>query len=85
MVAKLRTEGYNVSGHEPLKSAPRGYPKDHPRVELLRMKDLLVGFNWPPAKWLSTRKAFTRIVDSWHAGAPILEWMDRVVGPSTER
>ncbi|HMI33313.1 MAG TPA: DUF2461 domain-containing protein [Propionibacteriaceae bacterium] len=36
----LRQRGFEV-GHgmgEPLKTAPRGYPRDHPRVDLLRQK-----------------------------------------------
>ena len=40
MLHDLRQRGFEV-GHgmsEPLKTAPRGYPKDHPRVDLLRQK-----------------------------------------------
>ncbi len=83
-VRELRAAGYDVSGHDPLTSAPRGYPRDHPRIEFLRLKDLLVGRNYPPGPWLATRRAYNRIVESWRAGAPVLEWMDRVVGPSGE-
>jgi hypothetical protein len=30
-----------------LKSAPRGYPKDHPRADLLRKKDMAAWKKWP--------------------------------------
>jgi uncharacterized protein (TIGR02453 family) len=84
IVGDLRANGFNVDGHDSLKSAPRGYPKDHPRVEFLRLKDLLVGIDHPPRKWLATRQALTRVVAPWRAAAPMLDWMDRVVGPSAE-
>jgi uncharacterized protein (TIGR02453 family) len=80
----LRAMRFNVDGHDPLKSAPRGYPKDHPRVEFLRLRDLLVGMNYPPRKWLATRGALDRVVGPWRAAAPLLAWMDRVVGPASE-
>ncbi len=31
VVERLRAEGLEVGGGQALKSAPRGYPKDHPR------------------------------------------------------
>ena len=37
-----------------LKTAPRGYPKDHPRIELLRYKGLITWRTWPPGPWLGT-------------------------------
>ena len=40
--AALATAGLEVAGLS-LKTAPRGYPKDHPRIELLRRKQLIVG------------------------------------------
>jgi uncharacterized protein (TIGR02453 family) len=40
LVKALRAKGIGVSSRESLKSAPRGYAKDHPRIELLRHKGL---------------------------------------------
>lgn len=67
-----------------LKTAPRGYPRDHPRVELLRHKSLTTMRTFEPARWLGTRAAGTRIVDVWRAGAPLNRWLAEHVGPSTE-
>ena len=83
IVARLRKGRYEVGGSA-LKTAPRGYPKDHPRVELLRHKGLFVGKSCPPAKWHSTRAALGRITDIWRAGAPANDWLNNHVGPSTE-
>ena len=43
VIAALEKKGVDVSGHDSLKTAPKGYPKDHARIELLRYKGL-VGF-----------------------------------------
>ena len=66
-----------------LKTAPRGYPKDHPRIELLRRKGLVVGREWPLAKWMHTKAVVGRVRDTWRAAAPMNEWLDAHVGPST--
>src|SRR5262249_54724411 len=70
-------------GGRALKTAPKGYPKDHPRIELLRMKGLTVGKSWPPAKWMQTSKAKDRILEAWHASDPVNAWLAKHVGPST--
>ncbi len=43
VVERLRAEGLEVGGGQALKSAPRGYPRDHPRSELRRCKGLMAG------------------------------------------
>ena len=57
IVAEARTHKLDVTGHDTLKTAPRGYPKDHPRIDLLRYKGLIAWKEWPPGAWLGTRKA----------------------------
>jgi uncharacterized protein (TIGR02453 family) len=47
LVAERRKAGVEVTAHESLKTAPRGYPKDHPRIELLRLKGLITWREWP--------------------------------------
>jgi uncharacterized protein (TIGR02453 family) len=75
--------GLQLTAHESLKTAPRGYPKDHPRIELLRMKGLIVWREWPPAAWLGTAKAKDRVVEFLRASAPLRKWLDDHVGDST--
>jgi uncharacterized protein (DUF2461 family) len=74
--AKLESIG------DALKSAPRGYPRDHPRIDLLRCKGLALGRPFPPAGWTSSRRALDRIVAVWEAAGPVNEWMNAHVGPS---
>jgi uncharacterized protein (TIGR02453 family) len=82
IVAEARTHKLDITGHDTLKTAPRGYPKDHPRIELLRNKGLIAWREWPPAAWLGTRKAKDRVVDFLHAARPLNEWLAAHVGPS---
>ena len=80
IVATLRTGGAEVRAHDTLKTAPRGYPKDHPRIELLRHKGLIAWWQFPPAPWLATPKAKDRVVTSLRVGRPLLDWLDHHVG-----
>jgi uncharacterized protein (TIGR02453 family) len=80
IVAALRQGGYEVGAHEVLKTAPRGYPKDHPRIELLTQKGLVMSKSWPAAAWLGTRRAKDRIVTCLEAARPLNAWLERNVG-----
>jgi uncharacterized protein (TIGR02453 family) len=82
-LAELRAHGYEVGG-EALKTAPRGFARDHPRVALLRHKGVTVGRTYGPARWLSTRACRTRITDVWSAAVAVNRWLNRHVGPTTE-
>jgi uncharacterized protein (TIGR02453 family) len=83
IAAKATKAGMQVTAHESLKSAPRGYPRDHPRIELLRMKGLVTWREWPVAAWMGTAKAKDRVVGFLHDAAPLRAWLDKHVGAST--
>ena len=80
IVADLHRAGYQTMAHEVLKTAPRGFPKDHPRIELLRHKGIAMMKSWPVGAWLGTRKAKDRVVTALRAAAPLNEWLARHVG-----
>jgi uncharacterized protein (TIGR02453 family) len=82
LAAPLVRAGYRLTAIDELKTAPRGYPKDHPRIDFLRRKGLVVMRDHPPAAWLHTASAKGRIVKDWRAAAPLCRWLDRHVGPS---
>jgi uncharacterized protein (TIGR02453 family) len=77
IVADLRAGGYEVGAHEVLKTAPKGFPKDHPRIDLLRHKGLVMSRSWPVARWLSTAKAKDRVVAALEAARPLNAWLER--------
>ena len=54
---RLAAAGYDITAIDELKTAPRGYAEDHPRIELLRRKGLVAMRSWPVAKWLHTSKS----------------------------
>jgi len=80
IVTTIRGQGYGCAVNDPLKTAPKGYPKEHPRIELLKGKGITVWQSWPPASWLGTRKAEDRVVSVLRAAAPLNQWLAKYVG-----
>ena len=79
IVAKLAKAGYKIEG-EQLKSRPRGYDADHPRIDLLRHKSLTAGLYFGAPDWLAKREALTRVKKAWTALRPLNTWIDEHVG-----
>jgi uncharacterized protein (TIGR02453 family) len=77
--AKVETFG------EVLKTAPRGYPKDHARVGLLRHKALFGGRRLDPgSKGITARRALDHARATWEACGPMNAWLDEYVGAPRE-
>ena len=69
---------------EALKTAPRGYPRDHPRVQLLRHKSLVAGSRLAPrARGIGRDAALDHVRGTWNACAPMNAWLDAHVGGPT--
>ena len=81
LVAAARTEGLEVVG-ESLRTAPRGYPREHPRGELLRHKALVAGRSLPGMTGIGRDEALEHVAASWRAAEPLNAWLDEHVGPS---
>jgi uncharacterized protein (TIGR02453 family) len=82
LLKELRSKRIQVTAQETLKSAPRGYPSDHPRIELLRFKGLTAWKEWPVGAWLATAASKQRIVDFLRASASLRDWLASHVGPA---
>jgi uncharacterized protein (TIGR02453 family) len=80
IVATIRSSGVETMGHGVLKTAPKGYPKDHPRIELLRFKGIVAWREWPAGAWLGTKKAKDRVTDLFRAAEPLTAWLSTHVG-----
>jgi uncharacterized protein (TIGR02453 family) len=78
----VRAYDVTVSGHDVLKTAPRGYAADHPRIDLLRWKGLTAWQEWPVEPWLGTAAAKTRITGFFAAARPLDAWLAEHVGGS---
>lgn len=79
IVDGLHGAGYQTMAHEVLKTAPKGFPKDHPRIDLLRHKGIAMMKDWPVGAWLGTAEAKERVVTTLRAGVPLNEWLARYV------
>jgi uncharacterized protein (TIGR02453 family) len=74
IVGGLREAGLNVGGN-PLKTAPKGYPADHPRIEYLRWREVTAGRSWPIEPWIATPGAKDRILETWAHLKPFSSWL----------
>jgi len=81
-IAAIEKEGIGVSGRDVLKSAPRGYPADHPRIGLLRYKGIVAWKEWPVETWLETAAARDRVAGFLRATRPLTTWLAGNVGSS---
>jgi uncharacterized protein (TIGR02453 family) len=67
---------------EALKTAPRGYPRDHQRIALLRRKALIAGRRLPAEGGIGRDAALEHVAGTWRAAAPVNAWLDANVGQS---
>jgi uncharacterized protein (TIGR02453 family) len=82
LVAKAEKAGLEVWG-ESLATAPRGYPKDHEQIELLRRKSLSLGATLESEHGITRADGLRFVTRTWRAAAPVTGWLDEHVGPST--
>ena len=79
IVTSLRRKGYRVDTHERLAAVPRGYRADHPRADLLRMKDIHAGKTLTPGT-LRNAAAVGRIRRAMADAQPLVDWLRAHVG-----
>jgi len=75
VIARIEKADITVHGHGALKSAPRGYPADHPRIALLRYKGLTAWKQWPVEPWLETAAAKDRLISFFRTVQPLCSWL----------
>jgi uncharacterized protein (TIGR02453 family) len=76
---ELRGQDIDVRSHDMLVRVPTGYPKDLPRAELLRYKDLVAWRDWKVGSWLGTAKDKTRVEEFFRTCAPLNDWLQKHV------
>ena len=70
----LRADGWDVGGDR-LKTSPRGYAADHPRIELLRHRSLTAGRSHGFEPVIHTPELLDVVRDDWRALRPLVEWV----------
>ncbi|WP_227996803.1 DUF2461 domain-containing protein [Nocardia australiensis] len=78
ILAKLTTVGLTVGGDK-LKTKPKGYEADHPRIDLLRHKSITCGKEFGAPAWLDTPRASKEVHKAWENMRPLVEWLAAVV------
>jgi len=81
-IAKAERAGLEVWS-ESLATAPRGYPRDHARIELLRRRNLTLGARIEARAGISRDDGLRFVTRTWQAAAPVTLWLDQHVGEST--
>jgi uncharacterized protein (TIGR02453 family) len=71
-----------VVSFDQLKTAPRGWSRDHPRIDLLRRKGLALYEDLGAGRWLHRPEALDRITALWRRADPLVQWLDTNVGPT---
>jgi uncharacterized protein (DUF2461 family) len=82
LVAAAEKAGLELWG-DSVATAPRGYPKDHDRIELLRRKSLSLGATLEPGRGISRTDGLRFVTKTWRAAAPVTGWLHDHVGAST--
>jgi uncharacterized protein (TIGR02453 family) len=77
LLRKLEKEGFEVGGEE-LKTSPRGYDAGHPRIHLLRRKQLFVGRSYGFEDDAINAGLVDRVRADWRALRPLVSWLSAV-------
>ncbi|GAA14537.1 MULTISPECIES: DUF2461 domain-containing protein [Gordonia] len=76
IVRKLAKAGWEIGGDR-LKTAPRGYDADHPRIELLRHKSLFAGRDYGFDEVIHTPTLVDRVRKDWRETNTLVDWIVR--------
>jgi uncharacterized protein (TIGR02453 family) len=83
LLDELAEAGVELSRHDMLKSAPRGFSRDHPEIDLLRRKHFAVMQQRDVGPWLHSEEALSFVQGSWRRMKSWTVWLAENVGPST--
>ncbi len=75
LITRLGKAGFEISG-EQLRTTPRGYAADHPRIDLLRRKQLLAGKSYGFADFIHTSELLDHVRADWRALKPLVAWLE---------
>ena len=74
LLASLRRKGFELHGDR-VRTTPRGFSADHPRIETLRLKEVMVTRDHGDPDWLGTKRALTEVRRVWRDVRPLVDWV----------
>ena len=79
ILTKLERAGFEVGGDR-LKTSPRGYDTDHPRIELLRHRSLTVMKDYGFEPVIHTSALLDAVRTDWKSARPLVDWLTARLG-----
>jgi uncharacterized protein (TIGR02453 family) len=79
IIRSLQRKGWELGG-ETLKTSPRGYGADHPRIDLLRHKSMTLGKSYGFEPMVHTPALLDAVRSDWRAATPFVEWITAHAG-----
>jgi uncharacterized protein (TIGR02453 family) len=79
LLKRYAATGWDIGG-EQLKTAPRGFERDHPRIDLLRRKQLFVGRSYGFEADAIGPGLVDRVREDWRVLRPLVEWIAEHAG-----
>lgn len=76
VLATLEADGWERGGDR-LKTAPRGYDVDHPRIDLLRHRSMTLGKSYGFEPFIHTPDLLDRVRADWRQSTPFIDWVLR--------
>ncbi len=74
IIDSLRAAGWELGG-DTLKTSPRGYAGDHPRIDLLRHRSMNLGRSYGFEPFIHTPELLDRVRGDWQAATPFVRWV----------
>jgi uncharacterized protein (TIGR02453 family) len=79
ILTKLVKQGWELGG-ETLKTSPRGYDPDHPRIDLLRHKSMTLSRSYGFEPVVHTAGLLDLVREDWRAARPFVDWVGECTG-----
>ena len=79
LLKRLEKDGFDIGGDR-LKTSPRGYDADHPRIELLRCKQLIANRSYGFEADAIGAGLLDRVREDWRTLRPLVSWLTAVEG-----
>lgn len=74
ILATAQSAGWELGGDR-LKTSPRGFDAEHPRIELLRHKSMTLGKNYGFEPFIHTPELLDRVRADWREAQPLIDWV----------